>query len=196
MEPTAMIQSSAIAAVVSNPRLPDNPIVACNAAFSTLTGYKPEEIIGRNCRFLAGKDTEASLTDALRTGIRDGQPVLAEILNYKKDGTPFRNAVMIAPVFGPAGEIEYFLGSQVEVGEPAAHSMERRREAALRQVNGLRKRQREVLLHMAAGKLNKQIAHDLGLGERTVKMHKSAALAALGVRSVTDAIRIAIEAGF
>ena len=196
MDPAEMIQSSPIAAVVSNPRLPDNPIVACNAAFSELTGYQPDEIIGRNCRFLKGENTEPWLTDALRAGIRNRQPVLAEILNYKKDGTPFRNAVMIAPIFDAAGEIEYFLGSQVEINEEAARANQSRRDQALSQVDNLSRRQREILLHMAAGKLNKQIAYELGLSERTVKMHKSAVLSALGVRTTADAIRIAIEAGF
>ena len=58
MDPSDLIASSAIAAVVSNPRLPDNPIVACNDAFVALTGYDREEIIGHNCRFLSGPDTE------------------------------------------------------------------------------------------------------------------------------------------
>ncbi len=190
-----MIEASPIAAVISNPRLPDNPIVACNAAFVELTGYGREEIIGRNCRFLAGKDTEPALTDSLRAGIRAGEPVMAEILNYKKDGTPFRNALMIAPIFDSSGALEYFLGSQVEIASDVAGANQDRRDAALVQVNQLSRRQKEVLLHMAAGKLNKQIAYELHLNERTVKLHRSAVLRALG-RTNADAIRIAIEAGF
>jgi PAS domain S-box-containing protein len=69
------------------PRLPDNPIVECNAAFEALTGYERDEIIGRNCRFLRGPGTEPDLTEELRLGIREGRPVLVEIINYKKDGT-------------------------------------------------------------------------------------------------------------
>lgn len=191
-----MIQASPIAAVVSNPRLPDNPIVACNDAFTALTGYHRDEIIGRNCRFLAGADTEPWLTESLRAGIRTAQPVMAEILNYKKDGTPFRNALMIAPIFGSSGELEYFLGSQVEISEDVTPATGNRRDAALQQVNALSRRQRQILLEMAAGKLNKQIAYELGLSERTVKMHRSAVFVALGVRTSADAIRIAIEAGF
>ena len=196
MEPAEMIQSSPIAAVVSDPRLPDNPIIACNAAFVALTGYLPEEIIGRNCRFLRGEATDPWLTEVLRSGIRNCQPVLAEILNYKKDGTPFRNAVMIAPIFDAGGTVEYFLGSQVEISEDVALANEKRKGIALERVNSLSRRQREILLHMAAGKLNKQIAYELGLSERTVKMHKSAVLSSLAVRTPADAIRIAIEAGF
>ena len=196
MSLTSMIGTSPIAAVISNPRLPDNPIVECNDAFVALTGYGREEIIGHNCRFLSGAKTEPWLTEMLRSGIRRRPPVMVEILNYKKDGTPFRNAVMVAPIFDARGELEYFLGSQVEIAEEVARANEARREAAHDRVAALSRRQREVLLHIAAGKLNKQIAFELGLSERTVKMHRAAVFAALGVRTSADAIRLAIEAGY
>ncbi len=200
MDPEDMIRASPIAAVVSNPRLPDNPIVACNDAFIQLTGFGREEIVGRNCRFLVGAGTEPELTAMLRDGIRARQPVMAEILNYKKDGTPFRNALMIAPIFDAAGELEYFLGSQVEVAaETSAKGIgpnPSRQADALARVNQLTTRQKQVLVAMAAGKLNKQIAYDLDLNERTVKMHRTAVFRALNVRTSADAIRIAIEAGF
>ena len=191
-----MIGSSPIAAVLSNPRLPDNPIVECNEAFVALTGYRSDEIIGHNCRFLSGERTEPWLTEMLRNGIRRRQPVMVEILNYKKDGTPFRNAVMVAPIFDAAGELEYFLGSQVEIAEDVARANDARREVAHARVTALSRRQREVLLQMAAGRLNKQIAYELGLGERTVKMHRAALFAALRVKTSADAIRLAIEAGY
>lgn len=181
---------------MSNPRLPDNPIVECNAAFVALTGYQREEIIGHNCRFLTGAGTEPWLAEMLRNGIRRRQPVMVEILNYKKDGTPFRNAVMVAPIFGAEGELEYFLGSQVEIADDVARANDARRDAAHSRIAALSRRQREVLLLLASGKLNKQIAYELGLSERTVKMHRAAVFAALGVKTSADAIRLAIEAGF
>ena len=196
MSLTAMIATSPIAAVVSNPRLPDNPIVECNDAFVSLTGYSRDEIIGHNCRFLAGAETEPWLTEMLRSGIRRCQPVMVEILNYKKDGTPFRNAVMVAPIFDADGDLEYYLGSQIEIADDVARANDERRAAACERVAALSRRQREVLLHLAAGKLNKQIAHELNLSERTVKMHRAAVFKALGVRSGADAIRVAIEAGY
>ncbi|MBB5732040.1 hypothetical protein FHS61_001044 [Altererythrobacter atlanticus] len=183
-------------AVVSNPRLPDNPIIACNDAFAALTGYHRAEILGRNCRFLTGPDTEPWLTETLRTGIRLCQPVMVEITNYRKNGDPFRNAVMVAPVMSENGEAEYFLGSQIEIAANQPRGNDARRSAAHRLMNNLSPRQREVLINMARGKLNKQIAFDLGLAERTIKMHRSALLRTLGVQTTADAIRIAVEAGY
>lgn len=191
----AMIATSPIAAVISDPRLPDNPIVECNDAFLALTGYGADEIIGHNCRFLTGPDTEPELSEMLRASIRERRPVLVEILNYKKGGSPFRNAVLVAPIFGSDGALEYFLGSQMEVGDDAALLSERR-ALALQAVKRLSPRQREVLLLMARGSLNKQISFELGLSERTVKMHRAALLRSLGVETTADAIRLAVEAGF
>jgi PAS domain S-box-containing protein len=197
MSPDDMILHSPIAAVISDPRLPDNPIIACNQAFVDLTGFSRDEIIGRNCRFLRGPDTEGELTEVLRGAIHQRQPAIVEIRNYKKDGTPFRNAVMIAPMFDSDGNIEYFLGSQVEVVDHGAQPGidARTRELALARVNTLPPRQRQILVEMAGGKLNKQVAWELGLSERTIKMHRSAMFKTLGVRTSAEAIRVAVEAG-
>ena len=196
MSLSTMIDNSAIAAVITNPRLPDNPIVECNAAFEALTGYTRDEVIGSNCRFLAGARTEPVLREEIAAAVRERRPVLVEILNYKKDGTPFRNAVLVAPIFDESGELEYFLGSQMEIKTPDKHAGPDRATTAREQVGALTQRQRAVLIQMAAGRRNKQIAHGLGITERTVKMHRAAVIHALGVTSSTDAIRIAVEAGY
>lgn len=191
----ALIDKSPIASVVSNPRLPDNPIVAVNDAFQALTGYDRDFIIGRNCRFLAGKATEPWLTEEIRRGVRQRKSVLVEILNYKKDGTPFQNAVLVAPLFDEGGELEYFLGSQVEIDGDSASLAKPRRMRAVAIVKDLSKRQREVLQFIAKGLLNKQIAHELGLSERTIKMHRSILMKRLNVPSAADMVRLAVEAG-
>ena len=191
----ASIRLSPIATVLSNPRLPDNPIVAANAAFCALTGYEEREIVGRNCRFLAGPDTERWLTERIRAALRGLAPSLTEILNYKKDGTAFRNAVLIAPLFGASGEVAWFLGSQVEVGEGSAAPLALRQERAVRLAAALSPRQLDVLREMASGQRNKQIAWHLGLSEKTVKMHRALLLEKLGVKTTADAIRLAVEAG-
>jgi len=196
MSLSEMIAGSAIAAVISNPRLADNPIVECNDAFIALTGYERAEIVGRNCRFMSGAGTEETLTETIRSAIRERRPVLVEILNYKKDGSPFRNAVMVAPVFGSDGELEYFLGSQMEVDADKAEANALQSDTARAKIDKLSSRQSQVLVAMAAGKLNKQIAYDLGLSERTIKMHRASMLRTLAVRTAAEAIRLAIEAGY
>lgn len=196
MSLSEMIAGSAIAAVISNPRLADNPIVECNEAFIALTGYERAEIVGRNCRFMSGAGTEETLTETIRSAIRERRPVLVEILNYKKDGSPFRNAVMVAPVFGSDGELEYFLGSQMEVDADKAEANALQSDTARAKIAKLSSRQNQVLVAMAAGKLNKQIAYDLGLSERTIKMHRASMLRTLSVRTAAEAIRLAIEAGY
>jgi len=192
----SMVAVSLIATVLSDPRKPDNPIIACNPAFEALTGFGCEEIVGRNCRFLAGAATEPALTEEIRSGVRERRPVLVEILNYKKDGTAFRNAVLVAPIYDSNGDLEFFLGSQVELQDLSGSQFEQRRLKAQRQIASISPRQRSVLIEMASGKLNKQIAFTLGITERTVKMHRAAVLSALRLSSTADAIRIAVEAGY
>ena len=189
------IEASPIATVLTNPRLPDNPLVAVNSAFCALTGYAASEILGRNCRFLAGEDTEPWQTERVREAISSLQPTLTELLNYRKDGTPFRNALLIAPIFDDDGEVAWFLGSQVEVGHGGADPLSLRQLHAARLVHALSPRQREVLKGMARGSRNKQIAWRMSLSEKTVKMHRALLLRKLGVMTTADAIRIAVEAG-
>ena len=192
---TALIEASPIASVISDPRLPDNPIIACNAAFCALTGYDEDQILGRNCRFLSGPGTEPWLTETIRQGVRDHRPVLVEILNYKRDGAPFRNAVLVAPIYDTKDELRYFLGSQVEVGDEIPGPSVARRVRAAASVSALSPRQRQVLGLVSNGLMNKQIAGQLGLSEKTVKMHRGIVMERLNLRTSADLVRIAVEAG-
>lgn len=189
------IRLSPIASVISNPRLADNPIIATNRAFCTLTGYSEAEILGRNCKFLAGSATEPWLTDRIRAGVHNQRPVLVEILNYKRCGASFRNAVLVAPVFDTTGALTYFLGSQVELRDDDVGPGSNRHHRAVASVKLLTPRQREILQQIAAGHRTKEIAHQLSLSEKTVKMHRSLLLAKFHTSNVADAIRIAVEAG-
>jgi PAS domain S-box-containing protein len=187
------IQLSPIATLVTNPRLPDNPIVCSNPAFHSLTGYPDAEVTGRNCRFLAGPDTEQDRRALLREAVTQGRPLLTVLLNYRKDGSTFRNAVMIAPILGADGTIHYFIGSQMDVTGDRGLPSSPRALHAVEQVKALTPRQRQVLEQMVRGYRNKQIAASLGIEEKTVKMHRAALLRRLGAASSADAIRIGIE---
>ena len=189
------IRFSPIATVVSDPTKPDNPLIAVNAAFCALTGYTEDEVIGRNCRFLRGPDTENGQTEKLRSAVYGQHPALAELINYRKDGSPFRNAVMIAPLFDNDGNLELFVGSQIEVlPEEESIGLVRQQQAA-QIVDRLSPRQREILQQMARGFRTKQIAYRLSLSEKTVQMHRMLMFKKLSTSNAADAVRIAVEAG-
>lgn len=109
------IESSSSSSVVTNPRLPDNPIVLVNDAFCQLTGYAREEIIGRNCRFLQGSETQKEAVTLLREAVRRGEAGATTLRNYGKDGRSFLNCVQIVPIRSSDGELLFFVGSQFEV---------------------------------------------------------------------------------
>ncbi len=190
-----MIENTSVPFIVSNPRIHDNPIILCNKAFVELTGYNEQEILGRNCRFLSGKDTNPQHTQLIVNAVRNHEPVLVEILNYKKDGTSFQNALMIAPIFDDVGELAYFLGSQMELTKVNNLTLSKKRKAALELVNSLSPQQKRVLTKVASGYRNKQIAHALKISESTVKKHRAEIFSKLNVTTTAESIRIAVEAG-
>jgi len=190
----ASIEFTPIATCVTDNRQADNPIVAVNEAFCVLTGYTRGEVVGRNCRLLAGPATEPEAQATLKQAVIDGRPIIAELTNYRKGGTPFRNAVMIAPIVDEAGSVALYYGSQMDVG--ATPSDSRLRQAKARDlIATLSKRQLQVLVLMSTGYRNKQIGFDLGIDEKTVKMHRARMLKALQAPTSADAIRLAVEAG-
>ena len=192
---TQLIEASPIASVISDPRLPDNPIICVNQPFIELTGYGVDEIVGRNCRFLSGPGTEPWVTERIRKGVRDHRPVLVEILNYKKSGQPFRNAVLIAPIYDERDELLYFLGSQIELNDDHPQISLARRERAATMLKTLSPRQLDVTRMVAQGLRNKQIAAELDLSEKTVKMHRGIVMKKLGLETAADLVRIAVAAG-
>lgn len=84
--------------VVSDPKLPDTPIVYASEGFYEMTGYGPDEVLGKNCRFLQGPRTDQSEVDKIRDAVRDHTSVSVRLLNYRKDGSPFWNFLTVAPV--------------------------------------------------------------------------------------------------
>lgn len=187
------IRTSPIAAIVTDARATDNPIIAANNAFEQLTGYCENELVGRNCRILAGPDTELAGSMALRHAVATATPTIVELTNYRKDSSRFRNAVMIAPVLDHDGDPAFFVGSQMEV---SAHHGSSSRVSAIARLNGLTPQQQAVLRYMARGLRNRQIGEAMDLTEKTIKMHRSALVKRLGVATSAEAMRLAIEAGF
>lgn len=119
---------------VADPSLPDCPIVFINPAFARITGYAPEEVLGRNCRFLQGPGTERDAVRAIRRALSTQQPVTVELTNHRKDGRRFTNELRLAPVLGADGRLMAFVGIQHDVSarKRAEREVERARRAAER----------------------------------------------------------------
>lgn len=140
----AAVKTTRMPMIVTDPNQPDNPIVFANPAFMGMTGYSPEELIGKNCRLLQGPDTDRDTVTELRRAIQQRRETAVEILNYKKNGAAFWNALFMSPVFDSEGNLIYFFGSQLDVT--------RRRDAE----EGLRQAQKME----AVGQLTGGVAHD------------------------------------
>ncbi|WP_376097983.1 histidine kinase famiy protein [Roseomonas sp. CCTCC AB2023176] len=140
----AAVAATRMPMTVTDPRQPDNPIVFCNPAFTVMTGYGEGEVVGRNCRFLNGPETDRDVLDEVRRAVENCEEIAVEILNYRKDGSTFWNALYVCPVFSPEGELIYYFGSQLDV------SRRRDAEEALRQSQKME----------ALGQLTGGIAHD------------------------------------
>ncbi|RZL96823.1 MAG: PAS domain-containing protein, partial [Variovorax sp.] len=111
----AAIETTRMPMLVTDPRLPDNPIVFVNRAFLSMSGYAHDEIIGQNCRFLQGSETSKTTVAAIRDAIRERKEISTEILNYRKDGSAFWNALYISPVYNQNKQLVYFFASQLDV---------------------------------------------------------------------------------
>jgi len=110
----AAFKATRMPMIVTDPNQADNPIIFCNEAFRKLTGYSDDEVIGRNCRFLQGPETDRGTIALMRERIGAGQDVAVDILNYRRDGSTFWNAVFISPVRDEANRIIYFFASQLD----------------------------------------------------------------------------------
>jgi two-component system NtrC family sensor kinase len=117
---TLQLYKSALSAtscgiVISDARLPQNPIIYCNAAFEKITGYSQDEVIGRNCRFLQGDKTDPKAIEKIRQSLRKEQGCEVVLQNYRKDGTLFWNDLTISPVRDADGCLTHFIGVQTDI---------------------------------------------------------------------------------
>jgi PAS domain S-box-containing protein len=130
----AAIAAAPTGVTIADPARPDCPIVFLNPAFSAITGYPPEEVLGRNCRFLQGRGSDPRAVARIRRALAAGRTVTVELVNYRRDGTRFWNELRIAPVPGPDGRAVAFIGIQHDVTarRRAEEGQKRARRAAER----------------------------------------------------------------
>jgi PAS domain S-box-containing protein len=108
---------------VCDPDLPDLPICFASDGFCAFTGYAPNEIVGRNCRFLQGKDTSPQDVDRIRTAIKQKTACSVNLLNYRKDESSFYNEFFLSPLFNDDGKLLYYIGVQCPVSSPGPGQM-------------------------------------------------------------------------
>ena len=102
---------------IADARLPDNPLIYANAGFERLTGYSADEVMGRNCGFLQGAETDGETLGNLRAALREQREITVKLLNYRKDGTTFWNRLSITPVRDSSGAVTHFIAVQSDVME-------------------------------------------------------------------------------
>jgi sigma-B regulation protein RsbU (phosphoserine phosphatase) len=122
---------------IADARLPDRPLIYVNEGFERLTGYTAAEVLGKNCKFLQGRDSDQDTVGSIREALEKGIESTVEILNRRKDGTPFWNRLSITPVRADSGELTHFIGVQSDV------TKRKKAEEALREVNAQMRRDLE-----------------------------------------------------
>ncbi|SPJ23462.1 Blue-light-activated histidine kinase 2 [Palleronia abyssalis] len=111
----ASIENNPVAMVLSDPNLPDNPLIFVNEAFEAVTLYQRDAVLGKNCRFLQCDETDEVARRKLRDAIAEEKNVTADLINEKADGTRFLNRVVIAPIRDDDGKVQAYLGIQGEI---------------------------------------------------------------------------------
>ena len=122
-------EQTRLALTITDPHRPGNPIVFTNQAFERLTGYGRDEIVGRNCRFLQGPDTDPKAVARVRDALQARSVAVVPLLNYRKDGSAFWNALHVGPILDEEGRLTHFYGSQWDMTETIAHAEEAERQA-------------------------------------------------------------------
>lgn len=115
----AAVDATNISFIISDHTAEDDPIIFCNNAFERLTGYSRQEILGRNCRFLQGKERGQPGLETLRHALQEGKNCTLVLRNYRKDGRPFDNELVVSPVKSADGSVTHFIGIQRDIRQAA-----------------------------------------------------------------------------
>jgi PAS domain S-box-containing protein len=177
----AAIAFSSEPLVLTDPSLPDNPLIAVNDAFLRMTQYTRDEVLQRNCRFLQGAETDRATAARIARRVADGGGCIEWLVNYRKDGTMFWNLLFISPVHDDSGKIIAFLGNQLNItnGIPAWVGDVRRGHAEMPQP--VREGFQALLRELAAEMTASPQANTTGLDEARLR-HMARRLSILATR--------------
>jgi PAS domain S-box-containing protein len=109
------VESARNGICITNPRLPDNPIIYVNDAFLVMTGYRREQVLGRNCRFLQRDERDQQAIDLIRRAIKEETSITTVLRNYRRDGSLFWNELTVSPVHDESGRLMNFVGVQNDI---------------------------------------------------------------------------------
>ena len=136
------LDEAPVGITISDPDLPDNPMVYVNESYTQMTGYDSLEALGRNCRFLQGTGSDPETVAAMREAIDAEEPVSVELVNYRTNGSSFWNRVDIAPIHDESGAVTHFVGFQMDI------TARKRAEAAAKRYATAASRESERLEHL------------------------------------------------
>ncbi|WP_290442886.1 EAL domain-containing protein [Halomonas sp. OfavH-34-E] len=157
------VEASINGIVIADARSPELPIIYANPAFMRMTGYPEEEVLGRNCRFLQGEESDPQVVARIRRQLANHSEVRATLLNYRKNGEAFWNDLYISPVMDTDGEVSHFVGVQHDISEHKAYEESLAYHASHDALTGLANRAlfEDRLRHDFA--LAKRQSHHLGV---------------------------------
>ncbi|QDV61896.1 Blue-light photoreceptor [Crateriforma conspicua] len=125
------MQATQVGVLIADARAPDFPVVYCNSSFEKMTGYRSEEIVGRNCRFLQADDRDQFEIHVMRQALRQGSACTVTLRNYRKDGSMFWNEISLSPIHNDRGELTHYVSIERDVTERQQSLTDLKRERLL-----------------------------------------------------------------
>lgn len=114
-EALAAFEAGQQSVTIADARAPDMPLIYCSPGFAAFSGYRREEVLGRNCRFLQRGERDQPGLTILRQAIASKSACTVDLLNFRKDGTRMRNSLALHPVLDDAGELRFYVGLQADL---------------------------------------------------------------------------------